>query len=558
MIDAELLAASRVEELVRAVVRALRAFQMYLPNNPMYHRAEETLQAALVPVFEVLEELSLMVDETRLVWEDQVVYEQASKPDSFAWGLYKDGMRVLTLRRGVKREIVTFLQTVSRARLLAADASDDLLTLLWERDFQHLSYHFAEVITEPWVYDPQAAAMAAGGPGEPAEVKEEIRREVESAPRPAGTVQLDEADATLYFLDETEIAQLTRQVENEYQRDVRGAALAALFDVFEIHGEDGVRAEAVAVLDNLFPHLLGRGELRTVAMILREVRGLRNKLRDDDPGACEGLRVFEAQLSEPATIGQLLEALDAAPVLPPTEVLAEVLRELEAPALGAILTHFPRLTSDTVRDLVRTSAAKLAAAHGGELVRLLKTLPEDALPGAVALAGELGLQSAVPGLGDLVRHSTPEVRLAAVEALGVLATPGALAAMEPAIDDQDRGVRQAAVTIVMNRSYMGAIRRLEAAVTGKSAVVLERSERRQVFEAYAQIGGSKALEILRGLLGGQGLFRRKSSSEIRTCAAYALGRIQLPEVRELLDELARDKDLPVRHAAASILREWGR
>ena len=438
---------------------------------------------------------------------------------------------------------------------MAVDAGDDLLTLLWEQDFQFVSYHFAEVVTEPWVYDPQAASMGAG-PSDQNEVREVVRQEVESAPRPDGSVQLDEADATLYFLDETEIAQLTRQVEDEYQRDVRAASLAAIFDVFEVQGERGVRGEVVEILDSLFPHLLGRGQFRTVAMILREVRGLREKIQDQDAEASERLKGFVARLSAPATIGQVLEALDTAPELPSGEDLAEVLRELEAPALGAILEHLPRLTSETVQQVVQSAAARLATAHSAELVRLLKTLPAEALPAAMSLTAGLALHTAVPSLGDLVRHVAPEVRLSAVEALGGLATPGAMAALEPAIDDPDRAVRTAAVAIVMDRSYMGALRRLEAAVTGKSPVALEPSERRQVFEAYARIGGPNTLATLRGLLVGQGLLRRKSSSEIRTCAAYALGRIRLPEVRDLLESLIQDKDLPVRHAAASILREW--
>ena len=103
-IDSEILPVSHVEELVRALVRALRAFQMYLPNNPMYQRAQQQLEEAIPPVWAVLDELTLLVRETDLVWEDQVVYQQPSKSESFAWGLYKDGMRLVTLRKGAEEE----------------------------------------------------------------------------------------------------------------------------------------------------------------------------------------------------------------------------------------------------------------------------------------------------------------------------------------------------------------------------------------------------------------------------------------------------------------------
>ena len=80
---------TQVEELVRTMAKALRAFQMYLPNNPMYQRAEQALQDAFLPIWSSTQQLGLSVVETGLLWEDQVVYHQPSKSESFAWMMYK-------------------------------------------------------------------------------------------------------------------------------------------------------------------------------------------------------------------------------------------------------------------------------------------------------------------------------------------------------------------------------------------------------------------------------------------------------------------------------------
>ncbi len=551
-IYADILPVSHVEELVRSIVRALRAFQMYLPNNPMYQRAEIQLAGSFPAVWAVLDELTLFVRETDLVWEEQVVYEQPSKNESFAWGLYKDGMRVLTLRKGVEEEeIRRFLLTVTRARHLSADASDDLLTLLWEQDFQTVSYQFAEVISDPWVYDPQALDLQA----QQAEnvVQEQVRQEVQTA-RAQGVVDLEEFDSTLYFLDEVEIAALRAQVEEEYTRDTRLASLAVLFDIYELQEDSDIRAEIIGVLDTLFPNLLVRGDFHTLANILRELRALRSA-KGVDEAARQRVDTFEGRLSQPETIAQLLQSLDEAASLPPEDELGEVLRELRAPALGTILTQLPRLNSTEVRATIGGAAERLAHASTSELLRLLRTLEVDALPGAVRLAGRLGLQAAVPPVGDLVRHEMVDVRLAAVEVLAQLGTPGAMSGLEPAIDDADRTVRVAAVTAVSRRAWAGALRRLEAAVLGKGPQ-RERSEQRQVFEAYAAVAGPPGLETLRGLLVPRGMFQRKSPTEVRTCAVYALGKLRTPEARMLIEDVQNDKDLPVRHAATSILREW--
>ena len=76
-IDAEILPVSHVEELVRSIVKALRAFQMYLPNNPMYQRAELQLRDSFPPVWAVLDEITLFVRETDLIWEDHNVLRAA-------------------------------------------------------------------------------------------------------------------------------------------------------------------------------------------------------------------------------------------------------------------------------------------------------------------------------------------------------------------------------------------------------------------------------------------------------------------------------------------------
>ena len=139
------LPASQIAELLQSLVKALRAFQIYLPNNPVYQRAVQQLAAAFAPVWAATDELVLRVAETDFVWEEQVVYHQLSKSESVAWMLYKDGLRVLTLKRGVEEgEIERFLDLVNRARFLTTDAPDDLLTLLWEEEFLWIAYEFAE------------------------------------------------------------------------------------------------------------------------------------------------------------------------------------------------------------------------------------------------------------------------------------------------------------------------------------------------------------------------------------------------------------------------------
>lgn len=553
------LPAQQVEELIRTIVKGLRAFQMYLPNNPMYVRSQQAIHDAFLPIWSSTPQLTLAVVETDLIWEEQVVYHQPTKSDSFAWMLYKDGMRLLTLRPGVEEEeIVSFLQVATRARMLASDAPDDLLTLLWEQEFVHIDYQFAEVISDPGPLlvpqmDPALFGGAAEDPGKRAVVQAQISSDIATR---AGAVDLEDFDSTLYFLDEQETRLLKLQVDQEYSRDSRRASFDALLDTFELQPAPVVRQEILEIFDGLFPNLLNRGEFRVVAALLREFRTVSQRVTVLDPAARERLNSFQARLSEPGILAQLLQSLEEVEALPEDEDIGQVLGELQAEGLETMLTFLPSLKRPGIRKILEASIDRLAAAHVDVVLDLLGKAESAALPGAVALCGRIRLQVAVPALDKLITHADAGVRREAVEALGSIASPGALTALERALDDPDRAVRLSAVAFVVDKGYRASLRRLEAAVQGRGPHELERAERRQFFEAYATLGGPEVLSVLADILEPRGLFRRKESTETRTCAAYAIARLRTPEARAVLERIQLDKDLPVRNAAIRALREW--
>ncbi|MDQ2670166.1 MAG: HEAT repeat domain-containing protein [Gemmatimonadota bacterium] len=547
----EVLPASQVAELIQGLVKAMRAFQMYLPNNPIHQRAGDNLRAGFAPIFEVLDELVLQVRETELVWEEQVVYEQLQKNESFAWLLYKDGLRLLTLSRGVESdEIHRFLDVVNRARFLPPEASDDLLTLLWEQDFHRIHYQFSEPFAE--LAPPEAPPPAANTPEAAAQRHEAVQEE--APPRPAGVVDLDDFDSTLYFLDEAEIGYVAREVEHEYRRDIRGASLSILFDIFEQQRDEPVREEIVTVLEQLFPHLLNAGEYSAVSGLLREARKLRD-LPDIDASFGKRLDTFEARMSEPAIVHQLMQALEEGAALAADDDIGELLRELRPTALETLVAWLPQLSNERVRQLVQAAADRSAAQHGGEVLRLLRMPDSPALAGIIGICGRLKLQGAVPGLGEALGHADPAVRLAAVQALDAIGTPGAMTHLEKAIDDGDRGVRIAAVRAAGARGYKNALKRVEAVVQGKTLKALDLTEKMAFFEAYGSIAGPGGIAALEGILSPRGLLRRREQPETRACAAVALARIGTEDAYRVLESAADDKELIVRNAVNRALRE---
>lgn len=555
---AEILPASQVSELIQGLVKALRAFQMYLPNNPIYQRGIENVRAAFAPIWAATDELVLQVAETDFVWEEQTVYHQLTKSESLAWSLFKDGMRSLTLRRGAEHEeLPRFLETVNQARFLSADAGDDLLTLLWEQEFTLIQYRFIEFVGDGGAALPGVTGYDPGNPqGAPDERRTQARQEAQEAPpRPAGVIDLDDFDSTLYFLDEAEIAQVNREVEHEYRRDVRSAALDALFDLVELETDPAIRAEILGIVENLFPNFLNARDFRTAGAVLRETKVLTQRVSGLTDDHRRQLEAFVAKLSEPAIVSQLVQSLDEASGVTGDAEVAELLRELRASALEPLITWLPNLTSGALRTMLQPVVDRLATTHPDEVTRLLSRHDSPALAEVIALTGRLNLTQAVGGLSETLKHDDTAVRLAAVQALAKLGTPSALTAIDRAIEDTDRAVRLAAVRAAGARGYKGALKRVEAIVLGKSVRDMDLTEKMAFFEAYGSIAGTSGLKGLTGILLPRGLLKMKEPPEMRACAAIAIGRIKTPEAREVLSRAADDKDLVVRNAVSRALRE---
>ena len=565
----QVLPPEQVEELLRTLVKASRAFQMYLPNNPMFHRAAQNLEAAFEPVWSAIDELVLTVHETDFVWEGSVVYHQLSKSDSLAWTLYKDGLRVLTLRKGVEvEELPRLLSVVNKVRSLAPDAADDLFTLLWSEEFKFVDVRFAEFVQDYGTGELVPGAEYSAGTtyadevqsdlaGTEASEGEESGGEAgasDAVERPKGVVDIEEFDSTLYFLDAAEVDMLTADLNLEYSRDLRDASLAALYDLFESQPEPEIREEIIGVLETLFPSMLNAGEFRASAAVMRETRVLVDRAPELMTAHRDRLVQFVDQLSEPAIVSQLMQALDEGTGRPSDADIAELLRELRPRALATLVEWTPRLTSAPVRALVEDAVQALASAHQGELLRLLRSGDPEALPGAIELAGRLKLEGAVAGLGEVMASPDAALRLAATEALVQIGTPGALVLLERGIGDDDRAVRVAALKALSARGYRGALRRVEEVVNGKGRKDLDFNERRAFFEAYGAIAGAGGLATLRDLIVRRGFFRRKRSADVRMCAALGLGKIGTPEARAVLESVAEDNDRQVRNAVTAALR----
>ncbi|HET9635974.1 MAG TPA: HEAT repeat domain-containing protein [Gemmatimonadaceae bacterium] len=539
-----------VTDLLKSFVKAFRATQMYLPNNPMHARSIDAVRDAFNTLWQHTDDLVLQVIETRMEWEGRVVLDEGERTsDNVAWLLYKDGIRELTMLKGFEQdELSIFFGLLQRVRK-ASDDDDDLLTLMWEREFATLQYRYVDLTQD-------------GGPGvESMERQEQKEKILSPAQAEAGLestkssiATMDDFDSTLYFLDDREVEYLQQEIKREFSTDLRPAVIASLLDTFENQKDPTVREEICGLLDYFLLILLSTAQYRNAAYLLREAGVTANRAAEIlDPQKQRLLQLNEL-MSDPKPLGQLLQALEDSPLRAPQHELDELFGILQPRALETILSWIGKSSNPQLKMLLEGAASRLASSNSQELIRLIGSDDEAVVLEAIRRAAALKSPAAVPALGKMLTVGESDLRVAAVTALADIGSPGALQMLERALGDEDREVRIVAVKTLGAKNARAALPKIEAAIKGKDLRESNLGEKMAYFEAYGLLCGDGGVALLDGILNAKGFMGKKDDSEIRACAAMALGKINTPKASEALRKAASEKDVMVRNAVSKAIR----
>jgi hypothetical protein len=538
-----------VTDLVRQFGKAVRAHQLYLPNNPMHARALDAAKEAFVAVWKETDSFVITIDDSTLSWEGRVVLEEPGRnSDSIPWLLYKDGVRELVFHRGFEEaELLVLLTLMQRARLATA-GDDDLLTFLWEHDFSRLQYRYIDlaegVVSLDTIRGEQQDTISS-----PSKVEAEVQELATSS-----ITRMDEYDSTLYFLDEAEIEYLQDEIRRDFGTDLRPQVIAALLDTYEQEPDDEVREEIAGILDNFFLLLLSLAQFHTAAFLIREARITAARTRTILPEQKQRLIQLVDRLSDKEALEQLLHALEETPLRGAQHDLQELFAQLLPEALETVLSWIGRSRNTELRALLETAGSTLAVAHTGELVRLIASENQVVAFEAIRRAGAMRTSAAVTALSGILSNGNPEMRLAGVAALSEIGSPGALQVLERAVFDEDPDIRVATVRVLGVRKHRPALKAIEAHLRTRELRESPLTEKMAFFESYGSICGDEGVPYLSDILNSRRILGRREDGEIRACAAMALGKIGTDTAMSALQKGLADKDAVVRNAVSRAVR----
>lgn len=543
--------------------QVLRAYQLYGTGRPHSAQQIEALRRAFVQVWQERTELAVLVGDATLRVDEQVVYESSQRSDSLAFLLYKESIRKLCFQPGFEsEELDRFVTVMHRSRYVRAE-EDDLLTLFWDEDFVHLRYEYVEV------GEAGGDARETDGPamrGAPTGLAHVLAQELRMPPgavapesHPQGAVAVDPeplqasahvaADAQGVGLGTADAAALALELSRERSRDVERDVVNALLDVLE-DGTDETRSEALQVLEHLVPRQIESGSLGIAVHGMRELGGLAEKAAAP---VRRGITRLLEQLAALCSRETFWADIDTRRDIPAAEDLRTCLAALQGEALALLLQRAESSSRKPLCSVLEEAAAGVAQAYPQSLADLVPAAPPPILRGALRLASRLGRGDLAAAAVPILRHPDARLRLAAAECIVTLGTEPALRGLVAALADASRDVRLAAAWGLGAWAFEPAAPALESILAAPGFEAVPLHEKSAFLVGYARAGGERARPYLIRLLHGRNRLWRKRPSEVRACAAHALGTYADAASRAALEKAARDGDPAVRTAAQRAL-----
>ena len=125
--------------------RAARAFLLYDPSNAAVGVFLEAIQENFSTYLKTFGPLSLSVRPFELAVDSEVVYDEEDRERSLAFKLFRDGVRRLTVFEAVEwSELLKLLEILSIRYTGIRLNEDDIVTLLWKANFQHVEIEAVE------------------------------------------------------------------------------------------------------------------------------------------------------------------------------------------------------------------------------------------------------------------------------------------------------------------------------------------------------------------------------------------------------------------------------
>jgi HEAT repeat protein len=440
---------------------------------------------------------------------------------------------------------------------------DDIVTMMWEKDFVHIKYSATdEFLEEAPVIIPDHVGqfrknlvlkplahhvevdLAEEGSDEGVDL-DEVLSKVTEEPSPFVS------DRSVYSLTEDEVEGLRNDVKAEIDPMFVFNVMDILFEILTLEKEQEPYQDTVNTLIKVLDAFLTLGEFVKATNLLKQVYTIlkTHDLQDWQIEKIGGILVEAGEEARVARIGKALEGEDVR-----LDEVNAYLSLLQKNSIQPLVKLLGELKNSKARRVFCDALAEI----GKNAIELFIPFMDDRrwflVRNIVYILGRIGKEESLPYIQKAFNDDENRVRREAIQALGLIGGPKTVGLLVKALTDDDLRIRcMAAINLGKAGKKAGLIPLLEI-VQSKDFFKREPVEIKAFFNGIGMAGSNEVVPVLQELLERKSWFGRGKTDEIRMGAAHALGMIGTPDAKAILEEGQNSKDDTLRDACIQALK----
>lgn len=558
---------TKASKIILALDKTTKSLKFYLANNPILIKHKEDLLNSFNDYFDNESELTYRVTSSTFSFMDNTVYENKNKNENFAFKLYNDGIRSLTFNRGVSIEELTEFMTILNKGLdiQSTDADEDLVTLLWERQFENIRYQVVEsIIDSAYVEDGKSTD----------EKLEEITNENKSEFFGLGEeyediIDMEEIPITF---DATNFGEMFKAkgvlakeevetIKNEiHLADKRETVLKNFMDIIphilkeEVTKEDIIKT--LNILKRIVDSCIFTGDIATAGKIISKLKSFPEVLTKGSIPIESELKDFVKSFSTKEKVGELINALNLS-FAGSGEELAKYISSMHEKIVPSLLQALPEITDTHYRKAFLSGLANIFKGDPNSLLKYFNTKDRARVEDLIYLLSKLDDERVLDLLPHLIKHSDRSVKK---ESLSLLKNfpkhPKISKILLNSLEDSDIEIRTLSLRIIAACESPEVSRSLISKITHPQFNEKELIEKKSYFFAMSKVAKDKFLPYISDIIEKKRWSGTKDQlEELYQCSCFALGIIGSDKAKEMLERGTGSKNKTIQKYCRSVLRK---
>ena len=525
-----------VEDIIQEIQKAKKQMRMYPPNNPVYINASKTLHDKFNNFFDLHPELVLKIDKYAMTYNQEQVYFNQDKIDNLALFFFKDGIRLISIRKGLAPQEIQDFIAILNVDFETEALDDDIVTMLWERDFENIKYVVDENFLSDWEI-PEKEAVPDNA--------------IQSAH--ADGLKKDKADPKIsVHIDDADHHYIAREIERQKQPKIQ-KVITILFESLT-HSDSPEDIERIAgfIKDTLY-FCIEHGDFYNASHAL-------NLLADYKSGPAKEritagtFSVIEEAINGEEFAHELLKVLESDASVDSNHFSSYIdhLNPSVIPSFMHILGELQKMKN---RRFLIDALSKIGRNNIHALAKGLHDTKWYVARNAALILGNIATRETIPYLVESLSHEDQRVRKAVVNALGATGCSDVIEHIEHCFQDPNFHVRNAAAKAMGSVHSEDARQMLLKEIMSGNFHLKELNEKKEFFTALANWQDQDVRDFMIKTLNTKKIFKKTKHDESRACAAYALGLVRDKDAIPALEKACKSSNLSLRRFASEALRK---